>query len=356
MYEDIVRDGDSCRLAYKNGIDAYVKRLQDEGNKNRESFLNVNDFSEKIEEYRQGYIEMLGINKISEGILPTPTLTRVGEDGDAVIYRVTVHITEEIPMYGLLFVPHGTERAPLVIVQHGGGGTPELCSDMNGDNNYNHIVRRVLKRGAVVFAPQLLLWNYKNKIPHQPIRPIEYDRVRADRGMKRFGVSITAIEIRGIMNAISFLSELEFIDENSIAMTGISYGGYFTLYTMAADTRIRAGYSNACFNDRNAYPWQDWSYPNSGNTFHDAEVAALCAPRRLYVAVGKNDEVFDYKTAVPEAERVCKYFDVFGCPENFVFSLWDGGHTVSSSEDGFDFVFESFENRQSKEGDKKCTI
>lgn len=85
---------------------------------------------------------------------------------------------------------------------------------------------------------------------------------------------------------------------------------------MAADTRIIVGYSNAAFNDRNCYSWFDWSYKNSGNTFQYAEVAALCAPRKLYVAVGKEDEVFNCSGAVNESLRVGKYFEACGCSEN----------------------------------------
>lgn len=338
MYKKIVSEGDVFRLDYKNGIDSYIKRLEREGNENRENILNDPDFVTKIEDYRKKYTDMLGLNAIDKADLPESTITKLCEDEDAVIYRTSIYITKEIPAYGLLFIPHKTKKAPLIIVQHGGGGTPELCADMNGKNNYNHILRRLLKRKVCVFAPQLLLWNYRQQLETQPIHPIAIDRLSVDKNLKRFGSSITALEITGIMNAITFLSGLDFVDENKIAMTGISYGGYFTLHTMAADTRIKAGFSNACFNDRNIYPWQDWTYLNSGNTFHDAEVAALCIDRKLYVAVGIEDSVFDYNTAVKEGERAKKYFEVFGFPQNFVFSLWQGGHTVSSTDEGIDFM------------------
>ena len=51
-------------------------------------------------------------------------------------------------------MPEGgvTEPSRFVISQHGGGGTPELCSDFYGDTNYNHLTRRILSRGAVVSA------------------------------------------------------------------------------------------------------------------------------------------------------------------------------------------------------------
>ena len=342
FYSNIVSDGDVSRTAYRNGLDAFIKRLEQEGSINREKLMLSDELIERIEEHRLKYVTMLGLDRISDIGLPEPQIERVGEDDDAEIYKTTVYVTPEIPQYGILLVPHGTTKAPLVIAQHGGGGTPELCSDMNGCNNYNRMVRRLLKRGTVVYAPQLLLWNFDQQLPTQPKHDIPYNRDEIDKNMRRFGVSLTAVEIKGIMNAITFLSGLDFIDSECIGMTGLSYGGYFTLYTMAADTRIKSGFSNACFNDRNAYPRYDWTYHDSSNLFHDAEVAGLCAPRKLYVAVGRSDGVFDYRFALPEAERAKKYYKAFGCPENFVFYVWDGGHTVPDIDDGFDFLLSAF--------------
>jgi len=339
MYKDIIKDGDVFRKEYKDGFDAFIERKLKEAKDRRRDLLLDCNLMNKLEEHRKEYLSMLGLDRIEECDLPEPELTRVGEDEDAVIYRTRIYITPEIPQYGLLFVPHGKSCAPLIIAQHGGGGTPELCSDMNGKINYNRMVRRLLERGAVVFAPQLLLWNFGEPRATRPKHDIPYRRQEVDRDLKRIGLSLTAVEIKGIMNGLDFLSEFDFVDGERIGMIGLSYGGYFTLHTMAVDTRIKAGFSNACFNDRNVYPWNDWVYPNSANLFHDAEVAALCAPRRLYVAVGKEDEVFDYRSAVTEAERAREYFKAAGCPQSFMFSAWDGGHTIPDTNEGIDFLF-----------------
>lgn len=341
-YKKIVQDGDSYRKNYLDGIKKFISRKNEEGYSIRESFMPTSDFPQKIEEYRKCYTEMLGIDKICSENCPKPKMVFEGEDELCKFYRVVVYITLEIPFHGLLMVPHNVKKAPLVIAQHGGGGTPELCSDMNGENNYNHMSRRLLKKGLVTFAPQLLLWNFREASKTMPKHDLPYDRQGLDNGLKRFGFSITALEIKGIMESITYLSSLNFIDENSIGMTGISYGGYFTLHTMAADIRIKAGYSNAAFNDKNCYPWFDWSFKNSGNIFHDAEIAGLCAPRKLYVSVGTEDEVFDYKTAIKEAERVHKYFDTFSCPHNFAFDVWEGGHTIKPTDEGIDFLLSAF--------------
>ena len=137
---------------------------------------------------------------------------------------------------------------------------------------------------------------------------------------------------------VSF-SGMEEIDADRVAMIGLSYGGYFTLHTMAADTRIKAGYCAGVFNDRDVYDWADWSYKGSALSFQDAEVAALCAPRKLYVQVGMKDQVFDYHSAITEAERVGDYFKSFGKADHFQFNVWEGGHTIGDDDKGYDFLF-----------------
>lgn len=338
-YNSIVSDGDKYRKNYIDGINEFISRKNQEGFANRETFMQSDDFPVKIENYRKQYIEMLGIDKLNFENLPESKISLAEKDEECSYYRVVVYITKEIPFHGLLIIPDGIKKAPLIISQHGGGGTPELCSDLNGKNNYNHMVKRLIKRGAVVFAPQLLLWNVSDDIETAPKHPIPFNRHNIDKELKRFGISITALEIKGIMNSIDFISSLDTVDTEKIGMTGLSYGGYFTIYTMAADKRIKAGYSNAAFNDRNVYSWSDWCYYNSANTFHDAEVAALCAPRKLYIAVGTEDKVFDYRTSMPEALRVRKYYEAFNCESNFVFDVWKGGHTVSPTDEGYDFLF-----------------
>ena len=49
------------------------------------------------------------------------------------------------------------------------------------------------------------------------------------------------------MNAITYMCKKDYVNEDKIGMIGLSYGGYYTMHTMAADTRIKAGYSNAVF-------------------------------------------------------------------------------------------------------------
>ena len=180
-FKSIVLDGDNYRKNYVDGINEFINRKNKECFNVREEFMQSKKFPEEIETYRKQYIEMLGIDKFDSTNLPNSTMTLVGNDEECSFYRVVVYVTKEIPFHGFLIVPNGIKKAPLIISQHGGGGTPELCSDINGKNNYNHRVRRLIKRGAVVFAPQLLLWNVADEIETAPKHPIPYNRHNIDK-------------------------------------------------------------------------------------------------------------------------------------------------------------------------------
>ena len=344
IFEDTPSAADRFRQDYIDGIESYVERKNREALQLRARMATSDEFIKNIEIYRKKYRDMLGIDAFLADSVPRVERTYAGSDDLCDIYRLKVYITPEIPMYALLFLPKGKRRAPLFVAQHGGGGTPELCSDLVGKNNYNHMVQRLISRGACVIAPQILLWSVDETATFRA-HPIKHDRQRVDRSLKRFGTSITALEIAGIIRCIDYAVTLDAVDSEKIGMIGLSYGGYFTLHTMAADTRIKAGCAAGAFNDRDVYDWGDWCYHGSALSFQDAEVAALCAPRHLWISVGREDAVFDYRRAEPEGERVLKYFAAAGCKDNVRFSVWDGGHTIENSDECYDFIFGALEKQ-----------
>lgn len=339
IYEDSIKTNDIFRKNYAEGIDAFIENLNRQGEKNRNKFMEgLTD----LEAMRQEYLKMLGIdNKAMFNSSKPAEKVLVAKDDLSTIYRLCIYLTDEIPVYALLFVPHAVkDKAPLVVMQHGGGGSPELCMDLIGENNYTNTGLRILERGAVVLAPQLMLWSYQG-VEHGRMSDVPFDRAKTDANLKRFGLSITGLEVMAIMKCIDYASGLDVVDSNHIGMIGLSYGGFFTMHTMAADTRINVGLNCACFNSRDAYPWFDMTYRNSANTFHDAEVAALCAPRKLYISIGKEDKVFDWQAGEKEAERAKTYFDAMNCSDNLFVTVWDGGHKVKPVDEPIDYLFDN---------------
>ncbi len=333
---------DDYRRAYLDGINDFIKNKVIAAKDLRRAFMPPEELVRDPERYRKEYYRTFGVPNLSENP-PVVERKKVGEDDFSDIFRLKIWITPEIPFYAMLLMPKKADgKVPLVVFQHGGGGTPELAADFYGENNYNKAGRRIAERGCAVLMPQLLLWSLK-EIETQRAHPIDFNRQEIDKDLKRFGISITGLEIAAIMRAIDYAVSLPEIDADKIGMTGLSYGGYFTLHTMAADTRIKVGYAVGEFNDRDAYPWYDWTYFGGSLRFHNAEVGALCAPRKLIIQIGRSDPVFNFESALSEIDRMKVYFDAYGVPENLKISLWDGAHTYSDSDECFDIFFDTID-------------
>ncbi len=338
IWEEPTSIGDVFRQNYIDGINKYIETKNKKCREVRTKFMSPENFKNNQEDFRKHFISMIGIKDFLNSRVCSSFLSMVGSDDVCNIYRLVVKITPEIPFYSLLFIPKNIlAPKPLMVAQHGGGGTPELCSDFYGKNNYNHMVQRAINRGYAVLAPQILVWS-QEEIETLRAHNIPYNRKQLDVDFKRFGESITAMEISGIIKSLDYVCGMSEIDSDRISMMGLSYGGYFTLLTTAIDKRIKSAYVAGVFNDRDKYDWSDWCYFNSATMFQDAEVAALCAPRKLYIQVGKADPVFDYHFAITEFERLKMYYSALGKEKNLHFSLWEGGHTISDDDFGYEFI------------------
>ena len=339
FYTCEINEGDEYRRRYLESIDSYMEKELTKAKASRNEFFSPEKLAQNREEYRKKYMEMIGEPK-ADGI-PRAEREFVARDDFSSIERVSIEVADGFFFYGILMIPNGVTRAPLVIAQHGGGGTPEKCGDMWGENNYSYFIKRALEQGLIVFAPQLLTWIFN--VPDEPDEPpkgVPYSGRRAyDTQLKRVGMSLTGLEVFCIRRALDWLSSLDCVEEDKIGMMGLSYGGYYTMHTMAADKRIKAGYAAGFFNDRSHECFNDWGYQNAAYMFQDAEVAGLCAPRLLLVDVGKVDPVFGYATSVPEAERAKEYYRAAGVEDKFSFNLWEGGHRFDVDAGRFEKFF-----------------
>ena len=300
-YREELQVADEFKKKLVDGLDELIFERQREYEKKRKEYRK--DIMGEQEKYRQALKAMLGwplVDHHDDG-LPSVTKVKLAKENDYTIYRMTFKILGTVDITGLYFEIDGNEKRPLVIAQHGGWGAPEQISNFYGDTeNYNHMAERVLAKGVHVFAPQLLLWN-PNK------SPVEYNRERIDGRLKRVGSSVTAVECYALMRILDYFEAQDNV--SGFGMLGLSYGGFWTLYLSALDTRIKSAISCAFFNTRDQYPWTPWTWFCAAEKFDDAEVAALVYPRKLCIQIGKNDPLFDAKYGYESYEtlaQICK--------------------------------------------------
>lgn len=333
-YEGLYREEpESARVYRKNYLDS-VKALAEDESAKMQSARDVYISPEKIKKNREKYLSdfksIIGKPLFDRGAKRSVSKIFVGLDGQGYIYRLVFEFEKNIKFEGLLFIPFDAkEKLPLIVAIHGGDGTPELMSDMYGDNYYSHITRRLLDRKTAVFCPQLLIWDGKRFGE-------KFDRFELDAKFKSLGSSMTSFECECIMGALDELCSSDTFDSERIGVTGLSYGGYYSLVLAALDSRIKAVYSSCVFNDRLKNSRPDFVYSDMADRFGDAEMCALIYPRALYIEAGKYDGIFKLDGALSEIERLKKYYG--DRPEKLVFNVTENGHEYSETDEGIDFL------------------
>ena len=315
------------KTEYRDGIMQIIRKRQTEFKSVRDE--HCKNLIENQESYRLELVSMLGwpLDTYDREEIPCVESELISKEDGFDILRMSFEILDGLKMTGLLFKTQGIK--PLVICQHGGLGTPELISGIyGGTSNYNDMVQRVLKQDVHVFAPQLLLWNNETY-------GVEFDRRAVDASLKRVGSSITAVEVYGIRKILDYFETQDYV--RNFGMAGLSYGGFYTLFTAAVDTRIKSAISCSFFNDRDKVDWSDWCWQNSAAKLSDAEIACLVYPRRLCIEVGNRDELFDYKFSEKEFERIKRI-----CPQTDWVNLivFDGAHEFHKDDEPIKIMIE----------------
>ena len=299
IYRKDKKHTEQNKSAYRDGISAIIKQRQKDAKAVRTGYFK--DIFENQEKYRGDLREMLGWPLVgyADDREIAVSFEKLSEEEYFTLYRAEFEILEGVKLSGLFFKINGEGKKPLVIVQHGKSGTPEIMSGILGSTwNYNDMLMRVAKHDAHVFAPQLLLWDAAQY-------GAPYERITMDAALKRTGSSIAAIELYEISGIIDYFEKQDYV--SAFGMVGLSYGGFYTLYATALDTRIKSAISCSFFASRDACSWSDWVWQDSANRFDDAEVACLVYPRRLCLEMGTRDELFRSEYSEESFERIKAY-------------------------------------------------
>ncbi len=336
-------DGAEERRTYYNGIVSLICRKSEEAKHIRDLFLSPENLSMNRESYRAKYLAMLGW-PLDHAVHSFPSFRKrlVENTGALKIYRLCLETLPDLWFPGLLFEPQERdEKKSLVIVNPGGGYCVEDLI-AHGDykcEQYCNMAGRFLERGCTVYMPQFLLWKCDGMEPGT--------RQFLDARLKALGSSIAALEIFSVCRAIDYLVACEPINPDHIGIMGLSYGAFYALYISAAEPRIRTTFASCFFCNRfcsdtaAAGCKPDWLWQDSANTFFDAEVAALIAPRALFIENGINDEFFPINQSQAEFDRLKPFYHAAGADGLLAFHIGENDHRVSDGDKGFDFFLKN---------------
>jgi dienelactone hydrolase len=254
-------------------------------------------------------------------------LEKIGEDDLATYYRCRVAVSKQMDCYGLYIVPKQARfPAPLVIAQHGGGGFPELAL-FRGGANYHDLVRGPLRRGWIVFAPHHIFYPYGDRDHGTPL-PKDV-REQLDRQLRQHGTSLAAVEVAKISRALDALLQRPEVDPGRVAMAGLSFGGYYSLYAAALEPRIQAVVASCSFVQWGEETANSAREIQNGGKLCDlspAELAALICPRPLQVQSGTKDDLLALEKTRPQAALARDTYTKQGAGNRFAFEAFEGGH------------------------------
>ncbi len=317
-------------------IKAYADRLLQERTE-RALSLGAPDFSSAVA-YERSVAPLRERVKAFYGTPPpgakagrVTKFTPVGEDAECTVFRVWIEVIEGVEAYGLYLLPkQRREKAPLIVAQHGGGGNPEAICDLDTRVNYRGFGREAVRRGYIVWAPALAM---RSAFSGDPAIP-GASRELLDQKLKLAGTSIIGLELHKILESTRTLVQVRpEIDAARVGMTGLSWGGFFTMYAAALSPLIKVAAPSGYFRDtaqllRKATGDVATAAERElfGAPGHYQAIALIC-PRPCLVEIGVQDGALnDMAGARAEVERAAESYRKLGVAERFQFNAHAGGH------------------------------
>jgi dienelactone hydrolase len=146
------------------------------------------------------------------------------------------------------------------------------------------------------------------------------------------GQTMIGWRVYDVMRAIDWIETRSELDARRVGLMGISGGGTCTQFTAALEPRIRAamisGYLNT-FRDSimSLSHCIDNYVPGILNWAESYDVAALIAPRPLFVESGERDDIFPIEASRASFARVKKVYETFGAAEMTEQETFPGPHS-----------------------------
>lgn len=229
------------------------------------------------------------------------------EDGFK-LYRYHFLLIGNVKLTGLYF--EIDLNRPLIIMQHGYLGTPEIMSNIYEDRNsynYNDIVKRLLNLKVNVFCPQLLMWSIDNY-------GVDYSRIELNKILTEHGSSLVGLETTCLNQIINYFYDDGF---KYIDMFGMSFGGFYTYHVALTNKHIK----NYC---AFSYLLPKEIEPQIDNDISMLEriTRKVIVKDNFFVAFGKNDPIFDIDRTIKFLKEINKNFVIF-----------DGDHEIIKDDD-----------------------
>lgn len=318
-----------------------------------------------------------------------PELIERIDVGDHWRERVLISTTPWFRIPVLVLVPKSLkDRAPAIVDLHSHGGMflfgKEKVIDL-GDNhpamtryhqqNYDGrpTATALVKRGYVVVVGDAFMFGERRVLLDEDLR-FGWDRSKYSlddvqqlnakcRGKESTiakSLALAGATWPGIVNyddrrLVDYVTSRPDVDGGRIGCIGISMGGYRSAYLAAMEPRIRAacvvGFMSTTRSMLKAHvDTHSWIHflPGLQRLMDFPELAALAAPRALFVQQCSQDRLFPLEGMRESVNRIAELYEAANCPRQFRGKFYDEPHrwTIAMQDEAFAWLDAQLGNAQ----------
>jgi dienelactone hydrolase len=239
----------------------------------------------------------------------------------------------------LLIPDGGSARRPAVLCLHGHGRGKDAIVGLDSEGRQREapgeyqadFAVQVAQHGMVALAPEQL--GFGERRDPGTTSPEQYTCTQASMAAVLLGKTMAGLRTRDAMRGLDYLRSRPEVDHRRVGCIGISGGGTTTLYLAALDERVKAAVISGYVNTYRASIFSlahcaDNYIPGILRYAEMADVAALIAPRPLYLQAGTLDHIFPVDATRGAAQRLRDVYATLGVPDNFTLETFEGGHEM----------------------------
>ena len=281
------RDDDLVHARHMNQVKDYFQRRIEEARELRDrewkpDFSSPEAYEKSLSRHRANCRKMLGLVD-AEAEVAKAQSKQLAASADCRIERITIPMFAGLSARGLLFSPAADGPHPVALVCPDANAWPEQFAGLGGDAEPAAWLMNLVARGAAVYLPQ--------SIERLPDHPYSKTTNNKDRRMVLYrlgypvGRTMPGLDVQDTLAAVDYLASRSDVDPSRIGLVGVGQGGMTALHAAAVDRRIAAAVVADYFQVRD-HCWQepvDRRLPRQLLEFGDAELAALIAPRPLFI-------------------------------------------------------------------------
>ncbi|MBT3270016.1 hypothetical protein HN371_22910 [Candidatus Poribacteria bacterium] len=257
----------------------------------------------------------------------------VVEETDAYVRERLVYETRPgMRVPGYLLTPKGLDGpAPAVLCLHGHSrGGKDNC--LEADTGYAAFAPQFAEQGVVAFCPDQI--GFGERV--MPEGKVTYNVLV--HGLNMLGETLIGWRYWDLLCAMEIVSGLDTVREDRIGVMGLSLGGEMTMFLAAMQERIAAA-CVACYLTSHKSTFLDSPHCTCGHLwdlarhFEHVDIAALIAPRPLFLEAGSQDPSFPSGDAEALVEELRSVYTLHGKSDvDIGVHVHGGGHEINGSQ------------------------